>query len=183
MGCSGSKNPDVQDSAQFADVTGAGSGAAPAGTTSVDTSVAGSAGTPESDEYNDEDAQRSLFENGMNTETMAPVVFDNGSCMSKAGFAGDPAPRAVFPSIVGRPTHPGVIVGDDPDKHYVGDEAQSNHSVLNLEYPIEHSIVRNWDAMEKIWHHTFYNELKIDPSEHPVMLTEPPINPKTTVSA
>ena len=47
MGCSGSMNPDVQDSALFADVTGAGVKAAPAGTTSVDTSVAGSAGTPE----------------------------------------------------------------------------------------------------------------------------------------
>ena len=31
------------------------------------------------------------------------LVVDNGSGMRKAGFAGDDAPRAVFPSIVGRP--------------------------------------------------------------------------------
>ena len=41
----------------------------------------------------------------------AAVVIDNGSGMVKAGFAGDDAPRAVFPSIVGRPRHQGVMVG------------------------------------------------------------------------
>jgi actin-related protein len=38
------------------------------------------------------------------------IVVDNGSGMCKAGFAGDDAPRAVFPSIVGRPKHPGIMV-------------------------------------------------------------------------
>jgi len=40
-------------------------------------------------------------------EDVAPLVIDNGSGMCKAGFAGDDAPRAVFPSIVGRPRHQG----------------------------------------------------------------------------
>ena len=38
-------------------------------------------------------------------EDTAALVVDNGSGMCKAGFAGDDAPRAVFPSIVGRPRH------------------------------------------------------------------------------
>jgi actin-related protein len=107
------------------------------------------------------------------------VVCDNGSGMVKAGFAGDDAPRCVFPSIVARPRE-GVnmaMIGTQT-KVLVGDDAQAKRGVMSIKYPIEHGVVTNWDDMEKIWHHTFYNELRIAPEEHKVMLTEAPLNPK-----
>jgi len=107
-----------------------------------------------------------------------PLVVDNGSGMVKAGFGGDDAPRSVFPSIVGRPKYASAMVGMSNKKLFIGDEAMAKRGVLTLKYPIEHGIVTNWDDMEAIWHHTFYNELRVAPEERPVLLTEAPLNPK-----
>jgi actin-related protein len=111
-------------------------------------------------------------------EEVTAVVIDNGSGMCKAGFAGDDAPRSVFSTIVGRPKVPGIMVGLDQKEVYVGSEAQQKRGVLRIEQPIEHGIVTNWDDMEKVWHHTLYNELRVSPEEHPLLMTEAPLNPK-----
>jgi actin len=114
----------------------------------------------------------------MGDEEQAAIVCDNGSGMVKAGFSGDDAPRCVFPSIVGRPKGEQTMMGGARKDHFIGDDAQARRGILTIRYPIEHGIVTNWDDMEKIWHHTFYNELRVNPEANNVMLTEAPMNPK-----
>ena len=60
----------------------------------------------------------------------------------------------------------------------MGEQAYSKKGILSLKYPIEHGIVTNWDDYEKILDQVFIEEIKVDPSNHPVLLTEIPRNPK-----
>merc|ERR1719362_608836 len=62
---------------------------------------------------------------------------------------------------------------------YIGDEARSRQGMLSLKYPIDHGVITSWDDMEKIWDHTFRNELRVEPEEHPILCTEAPLNPKS----
>ncbi|KAK9074994.1 hypothetical protein SSX86_003313 [Deinandra increscens subsp. villosa] len=99
-----------------------------------------------------------------------PLVIDSGSGFVKAGFAGDDDPKVVFRTILGQPRHTSAV-GHNQD--LVGGQALLGGGHMIFDSPIEHGAVTNWDDMEKIWHHTFYNELRVNPEEHPVLLTEP----------
>jgi len=67
----------------------------------------------------------------------------------------------------------------DPSKDYfVGQQAEEKRGILILKYPIEHGIVEDWEDMEKIWDHTFTNELRVASEDQNCMLTEAPMNPK-----
>jgi actin-related protein len=70
------------------------------------------------------------------------------------------------------------MVGLDQKEVYVGKEAIDKRNVLRIKNPIVQGRVENWDDMEKVWHHTLYNELRISPEEHPIIMTETNTNPR-----
>lgn len=108
-----------------------------------------------------------------------PIVLDNGSGTIRAGFAGEDLPKCYFPSFVGRPKHPRVLAGALEGDVFIGQRAQELRGLLKIRYPLEHGIVTDWDDMEKIWQWVYEGELKTLSEEHPVLLTEPPLNPRT----
>ncbi|OVA08322.1 Actin-related protein [Macleaya cordata] len=111
-------------------------------------------------------------------EICTDILGPQAHIVHPAGFAGDDAPCVVIPSLIGRPRNRHAMIGIGQKETYIGDEAQARRGVLQLSYPVDHGIVRDWSAMEKLWEHTFDKELRVMIDEHPVLLTEAPLNPK-----
>lgn len=119
-----------------------------------------------------------------------PVVIDNGSGNIKAGFAGEEKPKSYAPSLVGRPKYQKIMAGlllsaieesvlkYNNSEAYVGAVAQQNRGLMRLAHPLEHGVVTNWDDMERVWHHTYAKDLKTAPEDHPLLITEAPLNPR-----
>ncbi|KAG9473042.1 hypothetical protein GDO78_015321 [Eleutherodactylus coqui] len=69
------------------------------------------------------------------------------------------------------------MIGAGQKDYFVGEEAQRRRGVLSLKYPVERGVITSWEDMELIWKHSYYCHLKINPSERPALITEPPLNP------
>jgi actin-related protein len=95
------------------------------------------------------------------------VVIDHGSGNYKAGIAGQEAPDFIFSNIIG--------TNDNLDT-YIGDEAQIRRDVLTLKHPVDKGVVVDWDDMQKVWEY-MYDKLNVVCQDHPVLLTEVPLNP------
>jgi len=108
-----------------------------------------------------------------------PVVIDNGSGIIKAGFAGDQVPKCIFPNYMGRPKHIRIMAGALEGDLFVGPKAEDHRGLLSIRYPMENGIVNDWNNMERIWTHIYSkDELSTFSEEHPVLLTEAPLNPR-----
>lgn len=106
------------------------------------------------------------------------VILDNGSGTVKAGLSTDEAPTHIFPEVIGRPRK---VWEKDLDKEvYFGDEVNDVRNKLSVFFPLENGIIENFEDMELLWEYTFMDRLKVNPPDHPVMLTEPPYNPKVS---
>mmetsp|Transcript_3131 Transcript_3131/g.4171 ORF Transcript_3131/g.4171 Transcript_3131/m.4171 type:complete len:435 (+) Transcript_3131:95-1399(+) len=131
-----------------------------------------------------------------------PIVMDVGTDSTKAGFAGGSKPKVVIGTKVGRAKHTkimpgGALEGDDgttsssavtsthkngPTSTFVGSKLEDHRGAFILDYPMDRGCVVEgyWDAMETIWEHIYSKQnLNANPSEHPVLLTEAPHNPKS----
>ena len=100
------------------------------------------------------------------------IIIDNGSGYIKAGISGEKKPSIVIPSYIGYPK-----LSNDKKEYFIGPEVEKIKDKLKYNYPIEQGEIKNWDEMEKIWRYIFSKELKIEPEEYKVMITEVPLNP------
>ncbi|XP_023054508.1 actin-related protein T1 [Piliocolobus tephrosceles] len=104
------------------------------------------------------------------------VIFDNGSGLCKAGVSGEIGPRHVINSVLGHCKF--NMPSARPNQYFVGQEALHKYEALHLHYPIERGLVTGWDDMERLWKHLFEWELGVKPSQQPVLMTEPSLNPR-----
>ena len=106
------------------------------------------------------------------------IIIDNGTGFCKAGFSGDKLPRIIIPDYVGYPKYASGRVSVDKKQFFVGSEAEAIKGVLNINNPVENGVINNWEDIEKLWKHILVNELKVEPAEYNILLTETPMNPK-----
>jgi len=69
------------------------------------------------------------------------------------------------------------MLGSSQRKIYAGQFAKINQGVLNISKPIDNGIITDWDAMEDIWFHMYYEQLLIPPENFAILHTEPIHNP------
>uniref|UniRef100_A0A6S8BJF3 Actin-related protein 3 n=1 Tax=Aureoumbra lagunensis TaxID=44058 RepID=A0A6S8BJF3_9STRA len=108
------------------------------------------------------------------------VVIDNGTGYTKMGYAGNCEPQYTVPTVVASRAAKGGTVKDtdgieDLD-FYIGNEALAHSSTHQINYPIRHGLVENWDNMERLWQRCMFEYLRCEPEEHYFLLTEPPLN-------
>jgi len=108
------------------------------------------------------------------------IVCDNGTGFVKCGFAGANFPTSIFPSLVGRP----VLRFEEKVENVqikdimVGDEASKLRNMLQITYPLDNGVIRNWEDMQYVWDYTFNEKLQVQPKDCKIMLTEAPMNPQ-----
>lgn len=94
------------------------------------------------------------------------IVIDNGTVTCRYGLAGEDSPEEI-PTLISKCEGEPVAFGEEARTHPQG-----------FTCPIENSLITDWDAMEALWSHIMYHEMKVKPEERAVLLTEPVLNPK-----
>jgi len=96
-----------------------------------------------------------------------------GSSCTRAGFAGDDMPIAVFPTVIGKPKIP----TSSSKEIYVANEAL-DHRAFTITHPVRKGVIENWDDINEIVFHATTNQLKISTETYPIIFAESPTNTK-----
>ncbi|KAF1872677.1 hypothetical protein Lal_00016514 [Lupinus albus] len=132
-------------------------------------------------------------------DEVSAIVIDLGSHTCKAGYAGEDAPKAVFPSVVGAIDQMDIDGhGDAAENMGAAVEIQNNAKNLDSEKtkgkcklyvgsqslgyrrdhmevlsPLKNGVVVDWNIVDNIWDHALRECLLVDPKERPMLLAEP----------
>ena len=89
----------------------------------------------------------------------------------RTGFAGEDTPRSIFHNLIGiHNSFPNSVYhhSDNITKFYGNEGYSIACTIHEYRYPIDSGHVTNWDDMEQMWHHTFYNQLQVAPEDYGV---------------
>jgi len=108
-----------------------------------------------------------------------PVVIDLGTGFLKVGLSSSTTPDFLLPNTVGRP----ILRSDESFSKQkikdimICDETTPVRQYLDLTLPVEHGVVTNWDDETLVLDYIFKNKLQIENNDHPILITEAPMNP------
>ncbi|CAG8511380.1 9058_t:CDS:2 [Scutellospora calospora] len=108
-------------------------------------------------------------------DEVSALVLDVGSCWTRAGYAGEDTPKIVFPTSYGYIPETETISSESSEKgkYIIGDaEVAAWRPNMEIRNPLVNGLVQDWDALEQIWDYALRKRLQVDPTEHPLFVTE-----------
>ena len=123
---------------------------------------------------------------GRQEDLKLPIIVDVGSGEIKAGFSGEEKPKILFKNFIGEPKYKKVLQPfnkehQELNERYIGEDCDKYMGIIKLRYPVNHGIFSSEADILSIFNY-LYSKLNLNPDEiaqHPVLITEPLLNPYT----
>ena len=123
---------------------------------------------------------------GRQEDLKLPIIVDVGSGEIKAGFSGEEKPKIIFKNFIGEPKYKKVLQPfnkehQEINERYLGEDCDKYMGIIKLRYPVNHGIFSSEADILSIFNY-LYSKLNLNPDEiaqHPVLITEPLLNPYT----
>lgn len=101
------------------------------------------------------------------------ILIELGTGNCKIGFSGEDEPFDVFQTLIGKSGNNYRYKNNE--KYFLGHEVEENFGYLNISFPIENGIIKDWDAFEKLIEYTYKKEFKLSSEIHNLLLSEAPL--------